>query len=62
MPFLTMQRVFIVEHYFRTQSYEAVKHAYQARFPDAAVPNKSTIFRLVNRLLETRSRRKDISI
>jgi hypothetical protein len=53
MPFSTVQRVFIVEHYFRTQSYEAVKHAYQVHFPDAAVPNKSTIFCLDSCLRET---------
>jgi hypothetical protein len=35
-----MQRVFIVEHYFRTQWYEAAKQAYQVHFPDAAVPSK----------------------
>jgi hypothetical protein len=47
-PFSTVQRVFIVEHYFRTQSYEAVKQSYQVNFPDAAVPNKSTISGLKN--------------
>jgi hypothetical protein len=48
MPFSAVQCVFIVEHYFQTQSYEAVKQAYQVHCPDAAVPNKSTVFRLEN--------------
>jgi hypothetical protein len=51
MPFSIMQRVFIVEHYFRTQSYGAVKQAYQMHFYDAAEPDSSTMFRLVNHLL-----------
>jgi hypothetical protein len=32
--------VFIVEHYFRTQSDEAVKQAYYVYFPGPALPNK----------------------
>jgi ATP-dependent Clp protease adapter protein ClpS len=44
MAFSTMQHVFIVEHYFRKQLYEAVEQAYQVHFSGAAVPNKSTIF------------------
>jgi hypothetical protein len=43
-----MQRVFIVERYFRPQSYEAFKQAYQVHFPDAAVPNKATMFWLLD--------------
>jgi hypothetical protein len=51
-----MQRAFTADRYFQMQSYEAVKQAYQVHFPDAAaVPNKSTIFRLVNRFRETGS-------
>jgi hypothetical protein len=34
-----MQRVFIVEHFFRMLSYEAVKKAHQVHFPDAAIQN-----------------------
>jgi hypothetical protein len=48
MPFSTMQRVCVVEHYFRTQSKETVKQAHQVHFLDAAASNKSTIFRLIN--------------
>jgi hypothetical protein len=55
MPFSTLQRVLIVEHYFRTQSYEAVKQSYQVHFPDAAVPSKTTIFQHVNRFHGTGS-------
>jgi hypothetical protein len=44
MPFSAVQRVFIVEHYFRKQMYEAFKQIYQVHFPDDAVSNKSIIF------------------
>jgi hypothetical protein len=30
------------------QSHETVKQVYQVHFPDATLPNKSTIFRLLN--------------
>lgn len=45
--------MFIVQLHFRKQSYEAAKHTYQVQFPDAAVPNKSTRFRNVNRFRKT---------
>jgi hypothetical protein len=48
MPFSTVQRVFIVEHYFRMKSYEAVQQAYQLHFTDAAVPKKTNVLPLVN--------------
>jgi hypothetical protein len=41
---LTVQRVFIVEHYFRKQSYGTGRQAHQVHVPDIAVPNKSLNF------------------
>jgi hypothetical protein len=58
MPFPTVQRVFIVEHYFRMQSYDADKQAYQLNFPDAAVPffdlllNSATLRRVYTNMLK----------
>jgi hypothetical protein len=46
MPFSAVQRVLVAKYYFRKQWFEAVK---QVNFPDSAIPNKPTIFRLVNR-------------
>jgi hypothetical protein len=48
MPFSTVQCVFIVEHCFRTQSCEAVEHAYQAHVPDDAVPNNGVSLRRIS--------------
>jgi hypothetical protein len=41
VTFSKMHPMFIVEHCFRTQSYEEIKRAFQVHFPGAAVPNKS---------------------
>jgi transposase len=49
------QRVFILEHYFSTRSYAECQNAFRNSFPDSAVPNKSTIQRLVERFRETGS-------
>jgi hypothetical protein len=46
MPVSTEQCVF-VKRYFRRQSCEAVKHAYQVHFPVSDVRNESTNFRLL---------------
>ena len=35
-------RVFVVETYFRTNSYKKVKEAFSDKFPEKAVPSKST--------------------
>ncbi len=41
------QRVFILEHYFRMQSYARLREVFQERFPNVDPPTKSAIFRLV---------------
>jgi hypothetical protein len=55
MVFPQDQRVFILEHYFSTLSYAECHNAFRNSFPDSAVPNKSTIQRLMERFCETRS-------
>ncbi len=41
------QRVFILQHYFRTQLYARVREVFQERFPNVDPPTKSPISRLV---------------
>jgi hypothetical protein len=48
MSFSQVQRVFIVEHYLSSCSYLTCQNDFRNTFPDSAVPNKSTIFHLVN--------------
>jgi transposase len=55
MVFSQDQRVFILEYYFSTRSYAECQNAFRNSFPDSAVPNKSTIQRLVERFRETGS-------
>ena len=43
------QCVFVVETYFRTNSYKNVKEAFSDKFPERAVPSKSTIDRNVKK-------------
>ena len=43
------QRVFVVETYFRTNSYKKVKEAFPGKFPERVVPSKSTIERNVKK-------------
>jgi hypothetical protein len=39
--------VFILEHYFASKSFTAVREAFSNAYPDNEVPNKTTIHRLV---------------
>lgn len=47
--FTLEQRAFIIEHYFRTQSYQTVINEFKKKFPRRDPPNKSTIKRIVDR-------------
>jgi transposase len=49
------QRVFILEHYFSTQSYAECQNTFRNSFPYSVEPNKSTVERLVDRFRETGS-------
>jgi hypothetical protein len=48
MSFSQEQRVFILEHYFASRSYARVADEFRWRYPDSAVPNNSTITRLID--------------
>jgi hypothetical protein len=48
------ERVFILEHYFASKSFAAVREAFSNAYPDKEVPNK-TIRRLVTKFRETGS-------
>jgi hypothetical protein len=57
--FLQDQHVFILEHYFSTQSFAECQNAFRNSFPDSVVPNESTIqclerFRETGRISEKR--------
>jgi hypothetical protein len=55
MVFSQDQHVFILEHYFSTQSHAESQNVFRNFFPDSVVPNMSTIQRLVERFHETGS-------
>jgi hypothetical protein len=55
MSFSQVQRVFIVEHYLASRSYETCQNEFRDTFPNSPVSNKSTISRLVNRFRDTGS-------
>jgi hypothetical protein len=39
--------VFILEHYFASKSFAAVREDFSSAYPDKEVPNKTTIHRMV---------------
>jgi hypothetical protein len=47
MVYSRAERVFILEHYFSSTSFAAVREAFSNAYPDKEVPNKTTIHRLV---------------
>jgi hypothetical protein len=49
------ERVFILEHYFASKSFSAVREAFSAAYPDKEVPNKTTIHRLATKFWDTGS-------
>lgn len=55
MVFSKDERVFIIESYFAYKSYERVKDEFRLKFPNSAVPNNTTITRLINKFRETGS-------
>jgi hypothetical protein len=40
MLYLRAERVFILEHYFASKSFAAVREAFSNAYPDKDVPNK----------------------
>ena len=47
------QRVFIVQHLFKTESFEQVRHLFRERFPDREPPTTMTIWRNVKKYTTT---------
>jgi hypothetical protein len=47
--------VFILEHYFASKSFAAVREAFSNAYPDKEVPSKTTIHRLVKKFRDTGS-------
>jgi hypothetical protein len=43
MVYSPADRVFILEHYFASKSFAAVREAFSNAYPDEEVPNKTTI-------------------
>jgi hypothetical protein len=47
MVYSRAERVLILERYFASKSFAAVREAFSNEYPDKEVPNKKTIHRLV---------------
>jgi hypothetical protein len=47
--------VFVLEHYFTSKAFAAVREAFSNASPDKEVPNKTTIHRLVTKFRDTAS-------
>ncbi|KDR23996.1 hypothetical protein L798_07935 [Zootermopsis nevadensis] len=55
MSFSQAERVFIMEHYIKTNSYTECQQSFVRSFPESRVPHKSTICRIAYRFRETGS-------
>jgi len=44
---LIAEGVFILEHYFASKSFAAIREAFNNAYPDSEAPNKTTLHRLV---------------
>lgn len=53
------KHAFIIEHYFRTSSFENVKQRYENKFSDTLLPNNSTIKRVVDHFETVESKIKN---
>jgi hypothetical protein len=49
MVYSRAERVFILEHYFASKSFAAVREAFSNAYPDKEVPNKTIVHRLVTK-------------
>jgi hypothetical protein len=49
MVYSRAERVFILEHYFASKSFAAVRETFSNAYPDREVPNKTTVHRLVTK-------------
>ena len=55
MVFARAERVFIVEHYFASKSFQATQNAFVNAYPDIPPPNKASIHHLVKKFRSTGS-------
>jgi hypothetical protein len=55
MVYSRSERVFILEHYFASKSFGAVREAFSNAYPDKEIANNTTIHRLVTAFLDTGS-------
>jgi hypothetical protein len=55
MVYSRAESVLILEHYFQSKWFAAVREAFSNAYPDKAVPNKTTIHRLVTTFWDTGS-------
>jgi hypothetical protein len=53
MVYSRAERVFILEHYFASKSFAAIRKAFSNAYPDKEVPNKTTIHQLVTIFRDT---------
>jgi hypothetical protein len=49
------ERVFILDHYFESKLFAAVREAFSNAYPDMEVPSKTTVHRLVTKFWDTGS-------
>jgi hypothetical protein len=47
--------MFILEHYFPSKSFAAVREAFSNAYPNKGIPNKTRIYRLLIKLRDTGS-------
>jgi hypothetical protein len=55
MVYSRAERVFILEHYFASKSFAAVREAFSITCPAKEVPNMTTVHRLVTKFRDTGS-------
>jgi hypothetical protein len=55
MEYSRAERVFILEHYFASKSFAAVREAFSNAYPDKEVQNKTTVHQMVTKLRDTGS-------
>jgi hypothetical protein len=49
------QKIFVVKHYFRNESYVFCQGDFQEAFPNDTVPKKTTVYRIITKFEETGS-------
>jgi hypothetical protein len=55
MVYSRAERVLILEYYLTSKSFAAVREAFCNAYPDKEVPNKTTMYRMLTKFLNTGS-------